>query len=368
LGFFNRFRQAPPSASGRSSHDVLLGLADVAVTGLWALSGSIRRVTAPAHHDSSITLTVVGRNVVARDQDVVALTFAGADGAPLPPWRPGAHVDIHLPSGRVRQYSLCGDPGRQDSYRIAVRCIPDGGGGSVEVHDVLDVGSRVTTNGPRNAFPLTLPGYGSPTQRLRFVAGGIGITPLLPMMGYADRLGVDWSMIYAGRSRDSLPFLDEVAKFGDRIEIRTNDARGLPTAAELLGDCPDGTAVYACGPAPMLTAIRAELAGRDNVELHFERFAAPPVIDGEEFSVCVASTGAIAPVDAEETLLSALQRVDIWPPYSCRQGFCGTCRTRVLDGRVDHRDTLLTEPERADGMMLICISRAAKGQRLTLDL
>jgi ferredoxin len=102
--------------------------------------------------------------------------------------------------------------------------------------------------------------------------------------------------------------------------------------------------------------------------LHFERFAAPPVIDGEEFGVCIASTGATVRVGAEETLLSALRRADIWPPYSCRQGFCGTCRTRVLDGRVDHRDALLTEPERADGMMLICISRAAKAQRLTLDL
>ncbi len=306
--------------------------------------------------------------MVARDQDVVALTFALSAVRHCRPGSPGAHVDIHLPSGLVRQYSLCGDPSRQYVYRIAVRRIPDGGGGSAEVHDVLDVGSRVTTNGPRNAFPFTVPGFGSPTQRLRFVAAGIGITPILPMLRHAHRLGVEWSMIYAGRSRDSLPFLDEVAEFGDRIEIRTDDVHGVPTAAQLLGDCPDGTAVYACGPAPMLTAIRAELAGRDNVELHFERFAAPPVIDGEEFGVCVASTGAAVRVGAEETLLSALQRADIWPAYSCRQGFCGTCRTRVLDGRVDHRDTLLTEPERADGMMLICISRAAKGQRLTLDL
>ncbi len=368
MRFLDRFRQAPPSASGRLSHDVLLGLADAAVTGLWAVSGSIRQVAAPAPRDSSITLTVVGRTVVAHDQDVVTLTLGSTDGVPLPRWRPGAHLDIHLPSGRVRQYSLCGDPARPDSYRIAVRRIPDGGGGSAEVHEVLGVGSRVTTHGPRNAFPLTVPGHGSPTQRLRFVAAGIGITPILPMVRHVDRLGVEWSMIYAGRSRDSLPFLDEVAEFGGRVEIRTDDVHGIPTAAQLLGDCPDGTAVYACGPAPMLTAIRAQLSGRDNVELHFERFAAPPVIDGEQFSVSVASTGTTVQVGAEETLLSALQRADIWPPYSCRQGFCGTCRTRVLEGRVDHRDALLTEPEREDGMMLVCISRAAKGQRLTLDL
>jgi ferredoxin-NADP reductase len=368
MAVFDRFRQAPPSVSGRSSHDVLLAVADVAVTGLWALSGSIRRVIPPAVHDSSIVLTVVERRVVARDQDVVMLTFADVDGAPLPPWRPGAHLDIHLPSGRVRQYSLCGDPARRDTYRIAVRRIPDGGGGSAEVHDSLGVGSAVTTSGPRNAFPLTVPGYGSPRRRVRFVAAGIGITPILPMLRHVERLGVRWSMVYAGRSRDSLPFLDELAEFGDRIEVLTDDVHGIPTAADLLGDCLDGTTVYACGPAPMLTAIRARLADRDDVELHFERFAAPPVIDGEAFDVRVASTGATVQVGAEQTLLSALQRADVWPPYSCRQGFCGTCRTRVLDGRVDHRDTLLTDPERAEGIMLVCISRAAKGHQLTLDL
>jgi ferredoxin-NADP reductase len=226
----------------------------------------------------------------------------------------------------------------------------------------------VTTSGPRNAFPLTVPGYGSPARRFRFVAGGIGITPILPMLHKAERLGVDWSMIYAGRSRDSLPFIDELGRFGDRIEVRTDDESGIPDARELLGECPDHTAVYACGPAPMLTAIRAELAGRRDVELHFERFAAPPVLDGSEFDVTVASSGATVRVGADETLLGALRREGVTTPYSCQQGFCGTCRTRVLDGEVDHRDTLLTIPERDGGMMLVCISRAAPGARLTLDL
>lgn len=368
MSVFGRFRQAPPSVSGRSAHDVLLGFADAAVTGLWALSGSIRHVVPPTVRERNVTLRVVDRRIVAHDQDVVMLTLAGADGAALPPWRPGAHLDIHLPSGRVRQYSLCGDPADPDTYRIAVRRIPDGGGGSVEVHDALAVGSQVTTSGPRNAFPLTVPGYGSPTRRVRFVAAGIGITPILPMVRQVHRIGVPWSMVYAGRHRDSLPFLDELAEFGDRVDVRTDDVDGTATAAELLGDCADSTAVYACGPAPMLTAIRTHLAERGDVELHFERFAAPPVVDGETFAVRIASTGARVQVGAEETLLSALQRADIWPPYSCRQGFCGTCRTRVLNGRVDHRDTLLTDPERDEGMMLICISRAAHGEQLTIDV
>lgn len=351
----------------RSAPTPLLGLADAALTAIWAVTGS-RRPAPPPVRDRTLTLTVAERRVVARDENVVALTLTNADGTALPRWHPGAHLDIHLPSGRVRQYSLCGDPQRRNEYRIAVRRIPDGGGGSIEVHDRLPVGATVTTSGPRNAFPLSVPGYGSPTRRLRFIAGGIGITPILPMLGMADRLGVEWSMIYIGRSADSIPFIDEVRHYGDRIEVRTDDVAGVPGADDLLGECPDGTTVYACGPAEMLTLIRQRLAGRDNVELHFERFAAAPVVDGEPFEVTIASTGATVQVAADETLLAALRRRGVAAPYSCQQGFCGTCRTRVLDGVVQHRDSLLTEPERDAGMMLTCVSRAPAEESLTLDL
>ncbi|OBG82316.1 ferredoxin [Mycobacterium sp. E802] len=368
MPLLSRYRQLPPSMSGRFRHDPMLGLAEVTISTMWAVSRYLRRPTPPPELDRTITLTVTERQVVAHDQDVIALTLAAADGRPLPQWHPGAHIDLHLASGRIRQYSLCGDPAVTDSYRIAVRRIPTGGGGSVEVHDTLTVGTRVSTHGPRNAFALTVPGYGSPAQRFRFIAGGIGITPILPMLSLATRLGVDWSMVYAGRSRDSLPFLDELARFGDRIEVRTDDVHGLPSPADLLGACPDGTTVYACGPAPMLTGVRSALVGRDDVELHFERFAAPPVVDGAEFSVTIASTGANVTVAADETLLAALGRSGVNAPYSCRQGFCGTCRIRATDGTVQHRDTLLTDPERDAGYLLTCVSRAEAGQRLTLDL
>ena len=366
----DRFRDVPPSLSGRSRHDVFVSLIDGVVSGVWRMTGNIRNLSPPSEPDNTIALTVTDRDVVAHDQDVIALTMVATDGGRLPRWHPGAHIDVLLPSGRLRQYSLCGDPDVSDVYRIAVRRIPDGGGGSIEVHDVLDIGATATTQGPRNAFPLTVPGYGSPTRRFRFIAGGIGITPILPMLILAQRLGVDWSMVYAGRTRASLPFLDEVAA-SDRVRIHTDDVDGLPTARDLLGDCPDGTAVYACGPAPMLSSIRSELAGRDKVELHFERFAAPPVVDGREFSVTVGSTGEQIRVAADETLLAALKRSGVDAPYSCQQGFCGTCRTRVLGvagGAVDHRDTLLTAPEHESQLMLICVSRAAEGSRLTLDL
>jgi len=364
VGFY---RRTPPSASGRSRHDPILALASAGIAGLFSATAAVRRVRPPRPRDDTFALTVRERTVVAHDQDVVALTL-DAPGGTLPRWYPGAHLDLLLPSGRIRQYSLCGDPSSTAGYRIAVRRIPGGGGGSVEVHDTLDVGARVRTHGPRNAFPLSVPGFGSPTRRFRFVAGGIGITPILPMLGLARRLGVDWSMVYTGRSRDSLPFLDEVAAFGAAVQIRTDDEHGLPDAATLLGDCPDGTAVYACGPAPMLTALRSALVGRADVELHFERFAAPPVLDGRPFEVTVASTGATIDVGPQESLLAALRRAGVAAPYSCQQGFCGTCRTRVLDGAPEHRDTLLTDPERAAGQMLTCVSRAAGTSRLTLDL
>src|SRR4051794_11273764 len=156
--------------------DPLMRIADLVVSGMTALSAAMRHPVLPAEQDRTQELRVVDRTVVAHDQNVVALTLAAVDGAPLPPWYPGAHLDLFLPSGRLRQYSLCGDPADRSSYRIAVRRIPSGGGGSVEVHDDLAVGSTVRTSGPRNAFPLAVPGYGSPTQRVRFIAGGIGIT------------------------------------------------------------------------------------------------------------------------------------------------------------------------------------------------
>lgn len=363
----SRLRLAPPSVFGLTRHDVLVSVGDAIISSGLAVTTAIRRPRPLAAVDRQIRLRLLDRQVVAHDQDVVALTFGPADGTALPPWHPGAHLDLHLPSGLIRQYSLCGDPDEPGTYRIAVRRIPTGGGGSIEAH-TLAAGDVITTSGPRNAFPMTVPGFGSPTQRLRFIAGGIGITPIVSMLHRAERLGIDWSMIYTGRSTDTLPFLDELVPFGSRVTIRTDDVDGLPTADDLLGDCPAGTAVYTCGPAPMLTAIRTRLVGEGDVELHFERFAAPPVTDGEPFSVQIASTGQTVDVAADETLLTALTKAGVHAPYSCQQGFCGTCRIKALAGTVEHRDGLLTAAEHAAGLMLTCVSRAAQHEQLTLDL
>lgn len=375
---------APPALSG-PGHDRLLGVLVTALENLWMRPVGARSYDAarglrdPA---PPLVLRLVDRAVVARSEDVAALTFAHPDGADLPAWQPGCHLDFHLPSGLRRQYSLCGDPQDRSVYRVAVRKIPDGGGGSAQMH-ALAVGDAVTVRGPRNGFPFT------PRPRMLFIAGGIGVTPILPMVRAAQRLGLDWHFLYSGRSRDTLPFLDEVAAWDlGRVTVRLDEEHGVPTAADLLApgtsaadgaDAAGGCAVYVCGPPPMIEAVRAGLGqggrwgdgrregGRwEGAALHFERFSAPPVRDGAPFEVQLARTGEVLQVPSDESALAVIRRARPDVGYSCQQGFCGSCKVRVLAGQVEHHDTRLAEADRADSM-LICVSRS-QGGRLVLDL
>lgn len=343
--------------------DPLLDAAEV-LSRVWTRLGPKEVPSTQRPASARIDVVLGERTVVATDQDVVSLRLTAPAGERLPSWRPGAHLDVHLPSGRKRQYSLCGDPADRTSYRIAVRRIPDGLGGSVEMHD-LPVGAELQVSRPRNAFPLAVPGHGSPSERLHFVAGGIGITPILPMLRLADALGVDWTMVYVGRRHDTLPFLDELATYGDRVVVRTDDVDGLPTAADLLAGVAAGTAVYCCGPVPMITVLRTGLLGRADVEFHSERFSAAPVVDGRAFTLELENTGEVFEVPADRSALDVLAEAHPAIPYSCRQGFCGTCKLTVVDGEADHRDGSLTDEERDAGCLLPCVSRAA-GDRLVV--
>lgn len=247
---------------------------------------------------NALWLNVVERAEVA--EGVVSLRFGGSA---LPAWQPGCHLDLHLPSGLRRQYSLCGDPA-DPTYRIAVRAA---GTGSREVQ-ALRVGERIQVRGPRNAFPFA--GIGP----VLFVAGGIGITPILPMVRAAARAGVDWRLVYYGRSMAAMPFLDELPV--GRVDVRIG--RGGP----LLKDArPDG-AVYCCGPASMLHQVRSEFASR---WLHFERFSPPPVVGGRPFTVELRRSGVSLDVPADRSALDVIRDLRPSVAYSCRQGFCGTC-------------------------------------------
>ncbi|MBF6302134.1 oxidoreductase [Nocardia amamiensis] len=299
-------------------------------------------------------LDLVVDRVHAEAVDVISFTLRRADGGPLPQWRPGAHLDVFLPSGKQRQYSLCGDPNDPFRYRIAVRRIIDGGGGSIEMHYAVRPGELLRARGPRNAFPFVdAPSY-------LFIAGGIGITPILPMVQAAGARG---HLVYLGRTRDSMPFVDELPV----AEIRPDDECGVPDIAELLKRAEPGAAVYVCGPPPVLAAAqRSMFAINPTGSLHTERFSAPPVIDGREFDLILARTGRTIRVGADETALTAIRRAVPGAVYSCQQGFCGTCKIGVLAGQIDHRDHILPGAERGDHM-LACVSRAA-GDSLVIDL
>ncbi|MEU2058945.1 PDR/VanB family oxidoreductase [Streptomyces sp. NPDC013455] len=287
---------------------------------------------------------------------VVQLRLAGAG---LPRWEPGAHVDLVLPSGLVRQYSLCGDPGDTSCYTVATRLVADGRGGSREVHERLAEGMELEVRGPRNRFPLVdAPAY-------VFVAGGIGITPLLPMLRALPE-GTAWRLLYGGRTRASMPYLEEVrALAGDRATVVADDEDGRVDLPALFAGIPEGTAVYCCGPDGLAAAVAEALPG--TATLHLERFAPPAAAGGDTaFELELRRSGRTLTVPAGSTVLAAVRRELPDLAYSCEQGFCGTCQQRVLEGEIDHRDELLTDAERQNSM-LICVSRA-RSDRLVLDM
>lgn len=352
----------PPDLRGRPRNDRVMTVLESAIDKYFRVLRQFDYNSEHAGHnpDSAMTMVVTDREIVAQDENVAALTFAAPDGGELPAWQPGCHLDFHLPSGLRRQYSLCGDPADRTHYRIAVRSIPDGGGGSIEMHG-LQPGTTVTVRGPRNGFPFV--GHGSAL----FIAGGIGITPILAMVRAAREAGMDWQFVYSGRSRESMPFLDEIESWDpERVFIRPDDEFGIPTEEDLLGRASVGGAVYCCGPTPMLDLVRTAFGRTPASALHFERFGAPPVLDGSEFEVQLVSTGEVLTVPADQSALAVIKERLPGVGYSCQQGFCGTCKVRVLSGAPDHRETRLTDEER-ENEMLICVSRSA-GERLILDL
>lgn len=309
-------------------------------------------------------LVVADRSTAAAG--VLSLRLTAPGNGRLRPWQPGAHLRIRLPSGRIRHYSLCGDPDDQYSYTIAVRRVENGGAGSAEVHDRLKQGSVIQIMWPRNAFPFAA------EPAVLFIAGGIGITPILPMVRAAAARSLDWRLVYAGRSRATLPFVADAERLDPaRVEILADDeAGGPPDCADLVRRAPTGAAVYCCGPAPMLAGVRTAVdqAGPAAIRaFHFERFTAAPVVDGRAFELELASDGAVLSVPADRSVLDVLREHDPATPYSCRQGFCGICRLRVVSGQVAHADRRLTDDERAAGDMLVCVSRAPEGERLVID-
>lgn len=297
-----------------------------------------------------------------RESDcVLSVELADPEKRALPAWRPGAHIDLGLPD-HVRQYSLVGDPEDRRSYRIAVLQEPESSGGSLYVHTELRPGELVEIGGPRNNFPLV------ESDRYLMIAGGVGITPLLPMIRDLQARNKEWRLLYGGRSRRSMAYLAELSRYGDYADVRPFDEFGnLDLDAELGGQS-DITAVYCCGPEGLITAVEERCTAWPAGAVHVERFSARPRDDEDDlraFELVLDRSGQRVTVPANCSALDALYDAGVAVPNACQDGVCGSCQTRVLAGRPLHRDSL-TDPDSTD-IIYPCVSRAQSAE-LVLDL
>ncbi|MES9537701.1 2Fe-2S iron-sulfur cluster-binding protein [Actinomadura sp. NPDC000600] len=302
-------------------------------------------------------------------ENVLLLRFQAVGGGPLPLWEPGAHLELRLPSGLSRQYSLCGDPADTDSYTFCVLKEEQGRGGSVEIHRDLKAGDEIEARLPRNHFPLVdAPEY-------VFVAGGIGVTPIKAMAEEAERRGAAWRLVYGGRSRASMAFVPELTALGGpRTTVVPQDEAGLLDVPAIVRALPEDALLYCCGPAGLLDAVTDACTAAGVADrLHLERFTASGTAsapDGEDtaFEIELAASGVTLTVAADESILEVARSVRSDLGFSCQEGYCGSCETRVIAGRPDHRGTLMSPEEHdEEGTMLICVGRSCS-PKLVLDL
>ncbi len=321
---------------------------------------------------TAATLTVRVARKWAETPEVCALELVAADGGALPPFEAGAHLDVHLPDGLVRQYSLCNDPAETRRYLIAVLREAESRGGSVAVHDALREGDTLTIGAPRNHFQLA-----ESAAHSLLLAGGIGVTPLLAMAEALAARGADFSLHYCTRNAARVVFGSRLAQppLAGRVQLHLSEgphADRLDIAATLAAAAADSH-LYVCGPARFIQAAldAAHALGWPEARVHREFFAAPEVeAAGPEqaFELHLARSGLTVRVEAGQSAVEALHAAGVEVPVSCEQGVCGTCLTTVLEGTPDHRDAYLTDEERAaNDQFLPCCSRAVGG-RLVIDL
>jgi vanillate O-demethylase ferredoxin subunit len=304
-------------------------------------------------------------------EDVLSFVFQPLERPRIESIDPGSHVDVHLPNGLMRSYSLSNGPGHQDGYRLTVARDPASRGGSTFMHDSLKVGQILELSDPRNNFDLACDAAMSV-----FFAGGIGITPFVPMLSRLNDLGRSWRLHYCVRTRARAALLRELealaaAGAGELLPNYDEDPSGMLDLEKALAEIPADAHVYCCGPTAMLTAFRAvaQTLGIPSACVHFEYFSSEVETATEGgFTIVLNKTGGEILVQPGQTILHALTEHGLNVPYSCEEGICGACETRVLDGTPDHRDMILSDTEREESKtMMICCS-GSKSPRLVLDL
>jgi ferredoxin-NADP reductase len=309
-------------------------------------------------------------SAVSRETDDISLLELRPVDGDLPPFSAGSHIDLHLSNGLVRSYSLTNPAGERHRYVIGVKKEPLGRGGSRFIHEQLHAGDETIVSPPRNTFTLC---EDAPSSVL--IAGGIGITPLISMAQRLEDLGKPWQLHYAARSQCSAGFVSRLGEFGSRVRFYfPTEVECEPRAARIdidsiVADAAPETHIYCCGPERMLTAFKTATAERAAARTHIEHFANAQGVDkAGEFEVVLAKSGRTIAVPSGKSILDALLELGIDAPYSCMEGVCSSCETRVLSGIPDHRDLILTSEEHAaNDRMMICCSRSKSGT-LVLEL
>lgn len=317
---------------------------------------------------NTITVKVVDRTVGA--DGVVQLELKSTTEMPLPPFEPGAHVDVYLANGLVRQYSLCNFQPEPDSYEIAIGLTELSRGGSIYMHEKVTIGDTLQISAPRNNFALV-----PDASRYVFVAGGIGITPILSMIRWCEMSHKNWQLLYTVRSRKRAAYLEQLLAFGgDRIHLHFDDEKdGYADVKQYLSHLGEGDHVYCCGPEPLMNAVEQATLGHPRHAVHFERFSAPAsdaatTATDTAFVVRLKRSNMDVSVSADKSILESLEEAGISLPFSCREGLCRSCETAVCSGVPDHRDYVLSDEERdSNQTMMICVSRS-KSPILELDI
>lgn len=320
---------------------------------------------------SSDSMSLRVQEVTSVAENVVAIEFASLGAATLPPFSAGAHIDLHLRSGLVRQYSLCSDPEDTTRYVVAVALDPASRGGSSHIHEHVRGGQVLTVGMPRNNFPLA-----EDAPATVMVAGGIGITPFVAMARRLAAIGRPWTLYLCARTPERAAFLPELLALRQGRVVPVYD--GMPgvaslNLAEVVRQAPAGTHFYCCGPAALMRAFNEATRGLEPHRVHTEWFAAPldsgqAPVPSAGFDVKLQRSAKVLHVAESETLLEVLERHGVPIASSCRDGICGTCEVRVLGGTPEHRDLVLSQAEQARGdRMLACVSRC-RGAELVLDL